>query len=183
LITVQPFDFSPVQLIMKTFIIKIEDIENAPQKTLQVNFNDVVEGIKSKEPITADLTVTSLGDFIEVKGNVQGSATLVCDLCLEEFEHEIDIEIEELFAKNTLLDEYGAETEIKDGQFVTDLQGSSDLDICDLLYQSVILDFPNKKVCGINCKGGDIFIRDENSPQKEADPRMAIFKNIKVNGE
>ena len=165
---------------MNNFIIKVEDIENSSEKSLQIDFEDFLDGVNSKKPINAELTIKSLGDFIEVTGNVFGSATLVCDLCLEEYEYELDVEIEELFAKNALLDEYGQETEIKEGQFVTDLKGCGDIDICDLLYQSVILDFPNKKVCGINCKGGDIFIRDEHPPETEIDPRMAIFKDIQL---
>ncbi len=75
-------------------------------------------------------------------------------MCLEEFGYKIDLDIDELFAKNALKDAYGQETELKEEQFVTDLNGSDSVDIYDLLYQSVILDFPNKKVCGINCKGG-----------------------------
>lgn len=168
---------------MENSIVQIEDIENAPGKKLQVDFEDFLDEIVSDEPIKATLELSSLGEFIEVSGNIEGSVVLECDLCLEKFEYELDIEVSELFAKNSLMNEYGQETEIKDGQFVTDLEGSSEIDICDLLYQSVILDFPNKKVCGINCKGGDIFIRDEIPPQKEIDPRMAVFKEIKVNGK
>ena len=110
-------------------------------------------------------------------------AILECDLCLEEFDYECDIEINELFSKTKLMEEYSQETELKDGQFVTDLEGSDSIDIYDLLYQSVIIDFPNKKVCGINCKGGDIFIRDESYHAKETDPRLEIFKTIKVEGK
>lgn len=168
----------------KNYLINIDDIENSPGKKLQVDFEDFIEGVKSKEPIKASLELTALGEFIEAVGRVEGSAILECDLCLEEFEYKIDFEIEELFAKNSLIDDvdgdgqYGAETELKEGEFVTDLKGSKDIDIYDLLYQSVILDFPNKKVCGINCKGGDIFLREE--PQEEIDPRLAVFKNINI---
>lgn len=164
------------------YIIKIEDIENAPQKTLQVDFEEHIEGIKSNEPIKSELTIKALGDFIEISGYIQGSAILECDLCLEEFEYELDFDLDELFAKDKLIgegEEYGQETELKDGQFVTDLKGSQEIDIYDLLYQSVILDFPNKKVCGINCKG-NTFLSDENLPQSETDPRLAVFKNINI---
>lgn len=162
------------------FLVKIEDIENAQGKVLQLHFEDYISEIPSKEPLVADLEITSLGEFIEVSGQIEGVAILQCDLCLMDYEYELDIEIEELFAKNALQEDYSQETELKEGQFVTDLQGSDSIDIYDLLYQSVILDFPNKKVCGINCKGGDIFIRDENFQQDETDPRLAVFKNIKI---
>lgn len=164
-------------------IIKVEDIENSNSKQLNIEFEDFIEGIKSEKPIKASLVAASLGEFIELKGNASGIAILECDLCLEEFEYKIDFELDELFAKNSLIEKYGLETELKEGQFVTDLEGTDSIDIYDLLYQSVILDFPNKKVCGINCKGGDIFIRDEEEPTKEQDPRLAVFKSIRVKGE
>lgn len=169
-----------------TYNIQIEDIENAPDKKLQVHFEDFINEIKSKDKLKADLEFASLGDFIKVGGKVQGKAILECDLCLEEFEYELDFELDELFAKNAYFkegDEAGQEIELKEGEFVTDLKGSDSIDIYDLLYQSVILDFPNKKVCGINCKGGEVFIRDEGEPQQETDPRMAIFKNIEIKGK
>lgn len=163
--------------------IKIEDIENTKDGKIQINFEDLIEGINLKRPVKAKLEVISLGDYIQVKGRVHGCAILDCDLCLEEYEYNFDFELDELFSKTTLLDEYGQETELKDGQFITDLNGNNSIDICDLLYQSVILDFPNKKVCGINCKGGDIFIRDENPTENEPDPRLAVFKQININSK
>ena len=160
--------------------IKIADVENASGETLKISFEKAFDEIKSEAPIRANFEIKSLGEFIEVTGSVNGEVILVCDLCLNEFKYKLDFEIEELFAKKTVIEEYPQDIELKEGQFITDLNGSEDIDIYDLLYQSVILDFPNKKVCGINCKGGDIFIRDENSPQAEIDPRMSVFKDIKL---
>ncbi|MGN1153696.1 MAG: YceD family protein, partial [Candidatus Gastranaerophilaceae bacterium] len=112
--------------------------------------------------------------------NVKGIVKLECDLCLKEFEHHLDFEIDELYAKRALIegsDEHGQEIEIKDGQFVTDLNGEDEIDIYDLLYQSVILELPNKKVCGINCKE-DFFEKDDSFTVP--DNRMDVFKTIKI---
>lgn len=155
--------------------VSIEDLENNPSKTMDFHFKDVIEGINSVDKIVADLKITSLGEFIEITGNVKGTIKLECDLCLKEFEYKLNFNIDEMFAKNTLLDEYGQETELKNGQFVTDLQGEDEIDIYDLLYQSVILNLPNKKVCGINCNG-DKFLKEENL----SDPRLDVFKNIQI---
>lgn len=157
--------------------ILIDDIENAPNKCLDIDFDEVIEDIPSKEPVKAHLKIKSLGDFIEITGNVKANLTLECDLCLKEFEYKLNEEIDEMFAKNALQEEYGQETEIKDGQFVTDLEGKNEIDIYDLLYQSVILNIPNKKVCGINCKE-DFFEKDDSF--KVHDERMDIFKTIKI---
>ena len=157
-------------------VISIEDVENAKDKALRFKIEEQIEDVNSKGPICADLVVRSLGEFVEVSGNVKGIVKLECDLCLKEFDYELDFEIDEMFAKHALLDDYGQETELKDGQFVTDLNGEDEIDVYDLLYQSVILNLPNKKVCGINCNG-DKFLKEENL----SDPRMDVFKNIEIN--
>ena len=142
---------------------------------MKIEFSDYIEGLDLVEPLTATLEVNSLGDFIEIHGNVKGIVKLVCDFCLKDFEYKLDFDVDETYAKNALSDSYGEEIELKNGQFVTDLFGSDEIDICDLLYQSVILSFPNKKVCGINCKGKD-FLSEENIP----DPRLDVFNNIQI---
>ena len=157
--------------------ILIEDIENAPNRELDLEYNEVISEIPSKEPVEAKLKLKSLGEFIEVKGKVKAKLTLECDLCLKEFEYILEADIDETYAKGSLLAEYGQETELKTGQFIVDLEGDNEIDIYDLLYQSVILNIPNKKVCGINCNKG-VFQTDENFV--EEDPRMEVFKNIKL---
>ena len=157
--------------------ILIDDIENATNKIIKFDFDDIIDGIPSSKNVQAHLELKSLGDFIEVKGSLHADLTLECDLCLKEFEYELNEEIEETYAKNSLMEEYGQETEIKDGQFITDLNGKEEIDIYDLLYQSVIINIPNKKVCGINCNKG-VFQTDEEF--EEEDPRMEVFKKIKL---
>ena len=127
--------------------------------------------------IKAELDLKSLGDFVEVTGHAEGVINLVCDRCLNEYKSNIDIDIDETFAKKSLMDEYGQELELKRGQFITDLNGDKEINIYDLLYQSVILSLPNKKVCGINCNE-DMFVSDEDF--ETHDDRMDIFKSIQI---
>ena len=128
--------------------------------------------------IKADIEFKSMGEFIEALGHVQGKITLECDRCLNKYDYDLDFDIDEAYAKNSLLDEYGQEVELSSGQFVTDLNGEDEIDVYDLLYQSVILALPNKKVCGINCNEG-YFVSDEE--YKPHDSRMDVFKNIEIN--
>ena len=155
--------------------ILIEDIEKEPNKTMFYEFNEFMEEFGCN--ISADLELKSLGQFIEVSGTAQGKLKLICDRCLHEFDYELDIDIEETFAKHSLQDEYSSEFELQRGQFVTDLNGEKEIDIYDLLYQSVILALPNKKVCGINCNE-DMFMSDED--YQVHDSRMDVFKNIQI---
>ena len=162
---------------MSTEKILIEDIEREPDKTLHYEFDGEIQELDNCK-ITAELDLKSLGDFIEAKGHVDGAVTLECDRCLNKFDYKLDFDIDETYAKHSLYDEYAQEVELQPGQFITDLNGEKEIDIYDLLYQSVILQLPNKKVCGINCNEG-LFVSDEEF--KPHDERMDIFKNIKIN--
>ena len=155
--------------------ILIEDIEREHNKTLFYTFDDYMEEFNSN--IYAKLELKSMGEFIEVSGELKGTLKLVCDRCLNEYDYELILKIKEVYAKYSLYDEYAQELELKQGQFITDLNGEKEINIYDLLYQSVILALPNKKVCGINCNE-DMFVSDEDV--KTHDSRMDVFKNIKI---
>ncbi len=158
-------------------IVQIEDIERSVDKTLHYDFDGKITELEGCQ-LKADLDLKSLGDFIEVKGNVSGVVTLECDRCLNKFDYELDFDIDETFAKHSLYDEYSQELELKSGQFITDLDGAKEINIYDLLYQSVILNLPNKKVCGINNCNEGLFVSDED--MKVHDSRMDVFKTIQI---
>ena len=154
--------------------VSVHDIED--EGILEFSFDDDIKELDSCH-ISAELEFRAMGDFIEVIGNVKGEITLECDRCLKKYIQKLNFDIDETFAKKTLLDEYGSELELSNGQFVTDLNGAEDIDVYDLLYQSVILALPNKKVCGINCNEG-LFVSEEE--YKVPDSRMDVFKNIRI---
>lgn len=163
---------------MSKHLVSIDQIENSEEKFLEYHFSDTIKDISSEGSINADLAIKSLGDFIEVSGEVSGVINLVCDVCLNPFKYDLSVNIDELYAKYALSEDYAQETELKEGQFITDLNGAEEIDIYDLLYQSVILNLPNKKVCGINCNGKE-FLKEEDL----TDPRLDVFKNIKIEGQ
>jgi len=154
--------------------VSIEDIEN--EGILEFDFDDDIKELEDCH-VSAELDFRAIGEFIEVKGHAEGKVTLECDRCLKKYVYDLDFDIDETFAKKSLLDEYGGELELSEGQFVTDLDGAKDIDVYDLLYQSVILALPNKKVCGINCNEG-LFVSEDD--MKNHDNRMDVFKNIKI---
>ena len=154
--------------------VSVEDIEI--EGTLNFEFDDSIKELENCN-LKADLEFKNMGEFIEVLGNVKGQITLECDRCLNKFVHNLDFDINETYAKNSLYDEYSSELELTSGQFITDLNGEDEIDVYDLLYQSVILALPNKKVCGINCNEG-FFVSEED--YKIHDGRMDVFKNIQV---
>ncbi|MBQ6516597.1 DUF177 domain-containing protein [bacterium] len=152
--------------------ISVTEIEQKQK----VNFDENVKIDELQADVSAKLCFENLGEFIKVSGNIKGSLPLTCDRCLSEYNFDFNSDIEEIYAKNSLYDEYKPETELKEGQFITDLEGKKEIDVYDLLYQSVILTLPNKKVCGINCNMEHFMSEDE----LKTDTRMDVFKNIEI---
>ena len=163
-----------LKLDSKNRLVPIEDIEK--ESVLQVEFEDEIKELDGCK-VYAELDLKLLGEFIEVSGHAEGKITLECDRCLNKYEYDLDFDVDETYAKHSLYDEYSQELELQSGQFVTDLNGEKEIDIYDLLYQSVILELPNKKVCGINCKE-DFFEKDDSFTVP--DNRMDVFKTIKI---
>lgn len=156
--------------------IKISDLEKTKEKYLHLDIEDEILELNAE--VVASLDITLMNEFITITGHIKTEVELECDLCLKEYTTNLEFDIEETYAKKL---EYSnderEEIEIKDGQFIIDLEGSNEIDIYDLLYQSVILELPNKKVCGINCKE-DFFEKDDS--YKVQDNRMDVFKTIKI---
>ena len=86
-------------------VVLIEDIEREPDKTLQYKFEGKISELEDCT-VDAELEIKSLGDFIEVKGEVSGSLKLECDRCLNKYDYDFDIDIDETYAKRSLYDEY-----------------------------------------------------------------------------
>ncbi len=162
--------------------IDITQLDDSYEQQNKINFSEIIEEFNAKVPVTAELTIDIIdSNYINISGNIKAKVVLTCDYCLEKFEKDIDIDIDETFAKNSLYDEYKDEIELKEGSFVEDLNGENEIDITDLIYQSVILNIPNKLVCGINCIGEknlDKYVKKEIS-----DPRLDVFKSIKIEKE
>lgn len=159
--------------------VSISELENSKDKSLKLRFEEIIEEINPEVPVTADLDVNSLSSaYINIAGVIKATMNLTCDNCLKEFSKEFNININETFIKTKLFEDYKEETELSENSFIEDLNNSDEIDITDLIYQSVILNLPNKLVCDINCIGDEKiqkYIKTEI-----LDPRLDVFKSIKT---
>lgn len=160
-------------------IVSIFELENSEYKSLEIRFEEVIKDINPHKPVTADLCVSAISnEYINVTGEANAVINSICDNCLKEFSKEINIKIDETFIKTSLFEDYKEETELSGNSFVEDLNGKDEIDITDLIYQSVILNIPNKLVCDINCIGEEKI--QEYIKTEISDPRLDVFKSIKT---
>ena len=162
-------------------IVTTEELAQSKDGQIDFEFEEDFDEINLLSPAKVTLTVSRTGGgFINVRGKVVAQLNAVRDNCLKDFVYNIDCDIDENFAENALYPEYKEETEIKDGFFAVDMNGSGKIDLSDLIYQSLILSVPNKLVCDINCMGGELSKYIKNDLP---DPRLEIFRTIKTEKE
>ena len=158
--------------------INIDDIKKAPDATLRVEFEDVIKELDEENSIQADINFKLLGNIITATGKIKGEIKSTCVRCLKEFNRKIDIKLNEKFMLGNLFNGMDGEIELKENNFIEELGDKNEIDIEDLIYQSVILSSPNQIVCDINCVGDEML---EKYVKKEvSDPRLEVFKNIKL---
>ena len=158
--------------------INVDDIKKAPEQTLRVEFEDIISELDEENAIQADIIFKLLGNIISATGKIKGEIKSTCVRCLKEFNRKVDINLDEKFMLGNLFNGMDGEIELKENNFLEELGDKNEIDIEDLIYQSVILNSPNQLVCDINCVGDELL---EKYVKKEiSDPRLEVFKNIKL---
>ena len=169
----------------KTMNISIDDIKNSKDHSLKISFENNVKDLATEGPATAELIFSAFGSYIQVTGTIVANVKLICDRCLKDFVKKIEVDVDETYmlgsVKSAKEAHSGQEIELKDGDFITELNGQDYIDVDDLIYQSVTLNIPNPSVCDINCNGSPEI---EKYLKKEiSDPRLEVFKNLKITKE
>ncbi len=158
--------------------VQIDDIKNAPNQALRIEFEAIIDALDEENPIVADITLKLTGNIIEATGKISGEIKTTCERCLKEFNRKININIDEKYMLGSLFDGQDGEIELKENNFIEDLGSKQEIGIEDLIYQSVILNSPNQLVCDINCVGDEIL--NKYLKKEASDPRLDVFKNIKL---
>lgn len=124
--------------------------------------------------VKGDLMLTRTKEGILVQSELTVAHKRECDRCLEEFIHEFDIEIEELYAYPP---------DLSSAVFSVDSTGH--LDLAPLLREEVLIEESYRVFCREDCKGlstnTGVNLNAEDTSDEEAnpiDPRMAILKQL-----
>ncbi|KAF5073827.1 DUF177 domain-containing protein [Proteiniclasticum sp. QWL-01] len=101
------------------------------------------EGTAFAEPVQVKGTVTIQPGQIELDVDVHSKVRQVCSRCLDEFEQEIDLSIDETWAQ-----------QVSDDDLDTmPLSEGDTVDLTDLLVQDIISSLPIQPLCSEDCKG------------------------------
>ncbi len=127
--------------------------------------------------ITADVLLDKHSTFLEFDIKVMGTVELVCDITTENFDHPVENDIR-------VLVKFGEEYDDSEEDVITIPANDHAFNISQLVYESVVLSIPMKKVSP-EVSDEDLAILDKFSPKEEeeeehkSDPRWDALKNLK----
>ena len=135
----------------------------------------------------AEVSLAKTDDHIFVQGTLRGEIWSPCVRCLREVRSSMVVPLRMIFTPQgeeaeedeevVLEEESGLEHGVYDGV---------QIDLADLLRESLILSVPTTPLCRLSCKGlcgicgGDKNERDCNCKVQLEDPRLAPLKGLKV---
>lgn len=161
--------------------VSIEEIKKSPDNKLEIDFYDSIEDLNHKDRVSAALVAFSSGYSIIVNGKIKAKMLLECDRCLGEYVYEVDADINEEFVTGEVVPADQKEYELGAGDFVEELGDEKEIDIKDLVYQSIILQLPYKNLCKPDCAGSDELQNLNNKNEEYIDERLEVFKTFSEN--
>lgn len=132
------------------------------------------EGITFTQPVQVEGTVTTDSGKMELDVNLKTEVQQVCSRCLDEFREELNVSLDEVWAKK-----------VSDDDMDTLLLSEGDtVDLTDLLTKSIISSLPIQPICKEDCQGlcqncGANLNRETCDCDKEqVDERFAALKDL-----
>ena len=115
-----------------------------------------VEGMKLTAPIQGAMTISSTGNVLLLNGEIDTEVELTCSRCGISYAQPIHAEIEEAFIIHSPLAHNAALTVEEDDE-APDTRlfnvGSVELNLDELLRQSILVVIPIKPLCAEDCSG------------------------------
>jgi uncharacterized protein len=132
-------------------------------------------------PACINFTLNNLGKTIEVKGEIIADLIIRCARCLSPFVYHLESEFKGKFShdRNTAL----ADQNFEDEEDIY-LYSGNNIDLSQLLVESVLLALPMKNLCNEKCKGlcqvCGINLNEEqcNCNVDDIDPRLAVLQKF-----
>jgi len=159
--------------------ISIKDLQNLPDKQQNITFQEKIKELENDVIVEAVLNVKATDYGVNIEGDVKTDLKLVCDRCLEEYDYYIDVNVDEDFVNESIIPGDQKEYELTNGQFVEELKGRDEIDITNFLYQTIILEIPQKKICKESCSGSEAYKKIIS--EKFIDERLEVFKTFSEN--
>ena len=137
--------------------VYIPHLLKAPKRTAEIIVDDNLGGLSTLTPVKGKIKIRHGGNFLEVTSQAETITTLVCDRCLQHYNHRLAIDTSELIWLESELDvaDLPTEREVSLEDLAETLPPSGHFDPEMWLFEQLSLTLPLRKICGENCPGAD----------------------------
>ena len=156
--------------------IYIPQLLKAPQKTEDIQLQEFVAGLKTLTPIRGRMVVTHGGSYLEVAATAETIVTLICDRCLQQYNHRLGIDTSELiWLAQTDEQNIPLEREVKweDLSETLDPNGYFQPDVW--LYEQLSLAMPMRQLCSQDCQKPAVAVEQPTTDSRWQ--TLAVLKN------
>lgn len=146
--------------------IYIPHLLKAPRRKAEIVVDDAIANLDTLVPVKGTIVVRHGGNFLEVISQAETITTLVCDRCLQHYNHRLAIDTSELIWLESELqsaDDIPTEREVSVEDLSETLPPNGHFDPEAWLYEQLSLALPLRKVCGKNCPGATVKTTKEDN--------------------
>ena len=159
--------------------IYIPHLLKAPKRRAEIVVNDAIADLDTLVPVKGRVLVRHGGNFLEVVSQAETITTLVCDRCLQHYNHRLAIDTSELIwleSEREHLDDIPLEREVSVEDLSETLPPNGHFDPKAWLYEQLSLALPLRKICGENCPGTTV---EATTEENHIDSRWSSLAALK----
>lgn len=160
--------------------IYIPHLLNAIDRTRTVLFETTYAELPTLTPVRAEVSVRHGTTFLEVNGTASTIVTLTCDRCLQQYNHRVLVDAQEIIWLRESVAEHEnipLEQEISPDDLVENLPTYGYFEPETWIYEQVCLQLPQRQICDENCTGLDI--ADTSGADLPVDARWSALAALK----
>lgn len=172
-------------------------IDDIPQSPKEISFSEPVEELNEiyakgsardfrfPPVLRVTLAYYRSGRELFFRGWFEGSIGASCSRCLKDFAFNMDRQFEFVLVPDPGIAARGAE-ELNRGDLGLSYYSSDEIDLAPLIMEQVMLALPTRPLCAEDCRGlcsrcgADLNHGPCGCPADAGDPRMALFRKLKV---
>lgn len=159
--------------------IYIPQLLKLPERKEEIKILEPISGLDTLTPVKGVMSIRHGGTFLEILAQAETIVTLICDRCLQNYNHRLSINTSEIIwleEQKAKPDNFLSEKEVSledlsetlppDGYFRPDIW----------LYEQLSLAMPMSQVCGQDCQGIDA---SSEISEPKIDSRWSSLANLK----
>lgn len=124
------------------------------ERTQTIPIDDFVSGLDTLTPFRGTLSIRHGGTFLDIKVKGETIVTLICDRCVQQYNHRIVVDTSEIIwlDKNLSLSDIPQETSLSWKDLSETLSPDGHLNPETWLYEQLSLAMPLRRLCRRDCQ-------------------------------